>query len=610
MRIQIATPLLAATLAFAACGSSPPPKPSSAASSPDASARAKQLTSLYAEHFEKNLQLNPSEAQAYGDYRFNHLLENDLSDEHIRASKALNDEYLRKTQYISPDGLSREDTLSREFFIDTRLRQRQSESVPLHLLPVNQFYSRPNDFAVQGSGSGVHPFATEKDYRDFIAKTTAFDVWADTAIARMTEGMKSGIVLPKILIERTLPQLAAQFETANVKESTFYGPLNKLPDSMPEAAKLALVSDYEAAITGTVMPAYKKLHAFMATQYLKAGKAEHGLGALPGGDAWYAYLVSHHTTTDMTPEEIHTVGLSEVARILSEMDKVRQEVGFEGDLKAFFKHLTTDPRFFFANKEELMAAYKDIKVKIEGALPRFFDLAPKTAYEVRPVEAFREKNAAGASYQPGTADGSRPGVFYINTFNLKAQPRWGVETLSLHEAAPGHHFQISLQQEMSDAPKFQRFSDSTAFAEGWALYAESIGKELGLFTDPYQYFGRLSDEMLRAMRLVVDTGLHAKGWTRERAIEYMVTNSALALSDIEAEVERYMAIPGQAVSYKVGQLKISELRANAEKALDGAFDVREFHNQVLQSGSLPMSILESKIDLWVRSKLPGLHTSE
>jgi uncharacterized protein (DUF885 family) len=467
---------------------------------------------------------------------------------------------------------------------------------------VNQFYSRPNDFAVQGSGEGVHPFKNEKDYRDFITKTRAFDLWVDTAIVRMRQGMDQGIVLPKILIERVLPQLKAQFAEADLKKSTFYGPLNKLPDSISGEAREALIADYEVAIREVVAPAYKKLHDFMAADYLAKGKAEHGRNAIPGGDAWYQYLISHHTTTDMQADEIHEIGLAEVKRILEEMDQVRQTVKFKGDLKAFFAHLTSDKKYFFKSKEELVAGYEGLKETIDAILPKFFDVTPKTAYEVRPVEAFREKNAAGASYQPGTADGSRPGVFYINTFNLKAQPRWGMETLSLHEAAPGHHFQISIQQEMEDAPKFQRFSESTAFAEGWALYAESIGKEMGLFTDPYQYFGRLSDEMLRAMRLVVDTGLHAKGWTRDQAIAYMVDNSALAKTDIVAEVERYMAIPGQALAYKIGQLKITELRKFAEEELGERFDIRQFHNQVLLDGSLPMSILEEKIRDWVKEE--------
>jgi uncharacterized protein (DUF885 family) len=593
---------LALTLCLGACGTAQPRETKPIVSDNNAAEEASsELKQLFAEHYEAHLLLYPSTAQHTGDYRFNDRFENDLSDLHMAAAKKLNDEYLARAQAVDANLLDDKEKLRRDFFIDTRMRTREGEAIPRQLLPMNQFYSRANDFAVQGSGESVHPFKTEKDYRDFIAKSTEFAAWADTAIARMEEGKGQGIVLPKVLIERVLPQLKAQYSNKDLSKSTFYGPLKKIPDAITGDARASLTSDYEAAIRDVIAPAYKRLHDFMAADYLSQGTREHGRSAIPGGAAWYQYLIRQHTTTDMQAEEIHTIGLAEVKRIRSEMDQVRQTVTFKGDLKAFFAHLSSDDKFFFATKDELVAGYSGLKEKIDAKLPAFFDITPKTRYEVRPVEAFREKNAAGASYQAGTADGSRPGVFYINTFNLRAQPRWGMETLSLHEAAPGHHFQISIQQEMEDAPKFQRFSESTAFAEGWALYAESIGKEMGLFTDPYQYFGRLSDELLRAMRLVVDTGLHAKGWTREQAIQYMLDNSAMAKTDVTAEIERYMAIPAQALAYKIGQLKITELRSKAESALGESFDIRKFHNQVLLDGSLPMSILEAKIDGWIQT---------
>jgi uncharacterized protein (DUF885 family) len=587
-----------------ACGGSPS-STTSATNTPNEAHAAEAheaLNTLFEEHFEAHLRLNPSLAQSIGDYRFNHLMENNLSDEYIRESKELNDAYLEAAENINETLLTPEMALRRAFFIDIRKRHRLAESFPRHLLPINQFYSRANGFAVQGSGQGVHPFQKEKDYRDFIAKAKLFDTWVDTAIFRMKEGIEKKVVLPRILIERVLPQLKAQYAVKKLNESTFYGPLNKLPADIQGPERAALIADYEAAIKDIIMPAYKKLHDFMKAEYLPHGRATHGMKALPNGKAWYQYRIEDHTTTTMSAEEIHQIGVAEVDRIRKEMDQVRKQVAFKGDLSAFFKHLSTDDQFFFESKDELVAGYQALKDKIEAVLPEFFDVTPKTKYEVRPVEAFREKNAAGASYQSGTADGSRPGVFYINTYNLRAQPRWGMETLSLHEAAPGHHFQISIQQEMQDAPKFQRFSDSTAFAEGWALYAESIGKEMGLFTDPYQYFGKLSDELLRAMRLVVDTGLHDKGWTREMAIAYMLDHSAMAKSDVTAEVERYMAIPGQALAYKIGQLKITQLRTMAENALGSEFDIRQFHNQVLLDGSLPMSILEQKIKHWISSQ--------
>ncbi len=593
---------LALPLVLAACRSTPKAEgPRYTQSEVDSQAHA-SLQKMFEEHYEAHLLLYPSAAQHTGDYRYNDRFENDLSDEHLAASKKLNDDFLARALMTDTASLSAKEKLQLAFFVDTRERTRQGEAIPQELLPMNQFYSRANNFAVQGSGESVHPFKSEKDYRDFIAKSAEFDQWVDSAIQRMSEGMTKGIVLPKVLIERVLPQLEAQYGSADLSKSTFYGPLKNIPTSITGDAKAALIKDYEAAIRDVIAPAYKKLHDFMAGDYLAKGRSEHGRSAIPGGAAWYQHLIQVHTTTNMGAEEIHTIGLAEVARIRKEMEGVRDTVKFKGDLKAFFAHLSSEEQYFFSSKEELIAAYEGLKAKIDAALPKYFDITPKTAYEVRPVEAFREKNAAGASYQAGSADGSRPGVFYINTYNLKAQPRWGIETLSLHEAAPGHHFQISIQQEMKDAPKFQRFSESTAFAEGWALYAESIGRELGLFTDPYQYFGRLSDELLRAMRLVLDTGLHAKGWTREQAIAYMLDNSAMAESDVTAEIERYMAIPGQALAYKIGQLKISELRRNAEEALGSRFDIRQFHNQVLLDGSLPMSILESKISDWIQSK--------
>ena len=320
---------------------------------------------------------------------------------------------------------------------------------------------------------------------------------------------------------------------------------------------------------------------------------------MPDGEAWYAFAVAGHTTTDLKPDAIHQIGLAEVSRIRGEMGQVKEQVGFEGDLAAFFVHLQEAPEFYFEHEDDLIAGYVELQKTVNERLPRLFDVMPKADYEVRPVEKFRAKSAAGASYMSPSPDGSRPGVFYVNTFNLKAQPRYGMETLSIHEASPGHHFQISIQQEIESLPRFRRFGGYTAYVEGWALYAESIGKELGMFSDPYQYYGRLSDEMLRAMRLVVDTGLHAKGWTRERAIDSMKENSSMARTDIVAEVERYIAIPGQALAYKIGQRKISELRKRAEEKLGEGFDVKEFHNQILLDGALPLDVLDTKIDEWI-----------
>jgi uncharacterized protein (DUF885 family) len=398
-----------------------------------------------------------------------------------------------------------------------------------------------------------------------------------------------------------IPQLR-EIVTPRAEDSLFWGPINSMPAGFSAADKLRLVTAYSAALQNEVLPAYARLADFLERDYLPASRTTFGWSSLPDGDAWYRWRIRGATTIDMAPEKIHQLGLSEVARIRAEMLAVKDQVGFKGDLDAFFTFLENDPQFYFTNEQDLLDAYQQVKQRIDALLPKLFADFPRADYEIRPVEAFRAASAAGGSYQAPSADGKRPGIFYINTHNLRAQPKFGMETLSLHEAAPGHHFQIAIQQELTGLPRFRRFNGYVSYSEGWALYSESLGKELGVFTDPYQWYGRLADEMLRAMRLVVDTGLHAKGWSREQAIKYMLENSSMAESDVVAEVERYMVWPGQALGYKLGQLRITELRARAQAALGDKFDVREFHGQVLRDGALPMDVLSAKIDRWIASK--------
>jgi uncharacterized protein (DUF885 family) len=350
-----------------------------------------------------------------------------------------------------------------------------------------------------------------------------------------------------------------------------------------------------------VLPAYRRLRDFVRDEYLPKARDSVAWTALPDGQAWYAHLARTHTTTGLTPDQVHEIGLSEVARIRAEMDEVRRKVGFSGDLAAFFEFVGNDPQFFYTRGPDLIEAYGDVRKRVEASLPKLFSVFPKAGLEIREVEAFRAATAPGAFYQRPTADGSRPGVFYVNTYELKAQPKYGMETLFLHEASPGHHFQIAIQQELGNLPRFRRFGGYTAFGEGWALYAEFLGPELGLFADPYQYYGRLNDEMLRAMRLVVDTGLHAKGWTREQAVQYMLDNSSLAEHDVRSEVDRYIAWPGQALSYKVGDLRIQALRREAQDELGPKFDIRDFHREVLSDGSVPLDVLERKVGRWVEA---------
>ncbi len=561
------------------------------------------LNRLFEEYFEASLELDPISATFIGDHRYDHRLTNTISPQHIETALALEQRYLNEALKYQNVPLPDADRLSLEIFINDRRMAIEGAQFPAHLLPVNQLSSVPALMAVLGSGTSAQPFRSVEDYDRFLQRMDDYLKWSDQAIGNMREGIKHRYTYPRMLMEKVLPQLA-ELAVTDVEKSIFYQPIANMPEHIAQADRERLDKAYRDAITKKIAPSYQELHDYIRDEYLKSSRSSVAWSALPNGAKWYAYLAKLSTTTDLTPDAIHELGLREVARIRSEMEGVKKQVGFEGDLAAFFKFLQNDQRFYFSDADSLLEGYRELKRKIDARLPELFSDFPKASYEVRPVEAFRAQSAAGASYQSPSADGTRPGIFYVNTFNLKAQPKFGMETLSLHEAAPGHHFQIAIQQELENVPRFRRFGTSyVAYVEGWALYAESLGKELGLFSDPYQYYGRLSDEMLRAMRLVVDTGLHTRGWTREQAMQYMLDNSSMAASDVEAEVERYIAIPGQALGYKIGQIRIAEIRAKAERALGDTFDVREFHSQVLRDGNLPLSVLEAKIDRWIeRSK--------
>ena len=555
---------------------------------------------LVDQFFKDQIKLNPIMATYVGVNDYNDQFGGDLTEEYLKQRHDLNQSYLDQVRKIDRDDLSPSLQFSYDLFAYDRNIQLIGETYPDRWLPMNQFYNTVITMVQLGTGEGAQPFNTVADYNNWLSRLSGFIAWTKLAQQRMNEGIESKVVLPRVLVEKIIPQLQAQL-VAQPQDSIFYSPINNFPETFSEQDKAELTKAYQAMISEKLVPALADLKGYFETTYLPKSRATDGWWGLPNGKAWYQHYANYHTTTKMPVDEIHDIGLSEVARILSEMDKVREQVGFKGDLKAFFASLSSEPQYFFEERQDLVDGYMELKTQINKELPKYFNVMPVADYIVKPVEAFREKSAAGASYESPAVDGSRPGVFYINTYNLKAQPKWGMTTLSLHEAAPGHHFQIAIKQELKGVPEFQRFSGYTAFEEGWALYAEYLGIEMGLFNDPYQYFGKLSDEMLRAMRLVVDTGLHAKGWSREQAIQYMKDNSPMAESDIVAEVERYMAIPGQALSYKIGQLKIISLREKAEKALGDKFDLKGFHDQILITGSLPMAVMEQKIDHWITS---------
>lgn len=553
-------------------------------------------------YFDAQLALNPIAAVYMGDFRFNDKFVNSLTDEFLAQQHQTNTQYLKWVNDIDREKLNPARQISYDILKRDLQRSLQAESFPDRFIPFTQFYSLLSEMAQLGSGQSAQPFNTVKDYEDFAKRLSSFVQWIESAQVRLAQGIDNKIVLPRVLVTRILPQISAHI-VSDPRKSIYYTPLNTLPEQISTEDGERLRKLYRTIISEKVAPAYQSLYEFIAQEYMPASRTSAGYGALPNGASWYQFIANGHTTTQMPVEEIHQLGRKEVARILKEMDSVRVKVGFEGDLKAFFKHLSDDPSFHFKTKQQVIDGYTAYKDTIDKVLPQYFDVIPKAPYIVKAVEAFREKSAAGASYVTGSPDGTRPGTFYVNTYDLTAQPTWGVTTLSLHEAAPGHHFQLSLQQELEDLPEFQRFGGQTAFIEGWALYAEELGIEMGLFEDPYQLFGKLGDEMLRAMRLVVDTGLHAKGWSREQAIEYMLDNSSMAKSAVVAEVERYMALPGQALSYKIGQMKILDLRDKAKQQLGEKFDIKAFHNQVLLDGALPMAVLESKIDTWIASQV-------
>jgi uncharacterized protein (DUF885 family) len=449
----------------------------------------------------------------------------------------------------------------------------------------------------------MQPFKTVKDYDDFLKRLDGLVQWTDQAIVNMRTGIERGYMLPKVLVERTLPQLQAHV-VAKPEDSIYWGPIRNLPASFAPADRERLTAAYRAAIEQKVVPTYRRLHDFLQAEYLPKARTTDGMGGLPDGQAWYAYRVKRITTTGYTPEQIHQIGLDEVARIQAAMEGVMRQVGFKGTRAEFFRYINTDPKFFYSKPEDLIAGYVQIENEVNAQLPKLFETLPKADYEVRAVEAFREKSASAGSYQPASEDGTRPGIFYANTYDLRARPKRAMEALSLHEGNPGHHLQITIQREQRDLPRFRRFGFYTAYVEGWGLYAESepVGRALGRYTDPYQYFGQLEAELWRAIRLVVDTGLHAKGWTRQQVLDYAAANSAEAEARRVSEAERFMAIPGQALAYKIGQLKISELRARAEQALGPKFDVRKFHTAVLGDGALPLDVLEAKIDRWIETQ--------
>ena len=564
-----------------------------------------RLKKLFADSDEANLKRNPIAALFRGDFRYADRLGDYISDAYFAAERKAGENELRRLNGIDRAALSPTDQIAYDVFkwqTEINLRGLQPDMLALVAVrPIDHFNGFHTFYPDVASGQGAAPFKTLLDYENNLKRHREYIVLIDRAIGRFREGMKSGVVQPRLVVNNVIDQLNLQI-AQGVEGSTFYGPVNQFPEGISAADQSRLRADYAATIKLGIIPAYVRLRDFLKNEYLPVARDGVGLVAMPGGPKLYDYLIESNTTVKMSANEVHNLGLGEVARIRKQMDDIRVQTGFNGDLKAFFNYFRDDPKFQFSSKEDMRDTFLAIGRKVDERVREQFSTIPKSPLEIRPVPEYREKTDAGGSYNSGTPDGSRPGIFYYNSYDLPSRSKPESETLYLHEAVPGHHFQISLAQENEALPNFMRFGGNTAYAEGWGLYAETLWKELGVESDPYYRFGGLNDEMLRAMRLVVDSGIHAKGWTRDQSIQYMLDNSGMSRTDATAEVERYIAIPGQALAYKIGQLTILKLKARAQATLGDKFDPREFHAQVLMTGALPMAVLEKKIDDWIASK--------
>ena len=559
-----------------------------------------EIAQVFENYFQESLKLYPLQATSQGDLRYNDFLPNDLSDEFRTREKEFYTFYKSQLNNFPDQTLNENDLLSKKVLLwecDLSLKRLTFNE---QYTPINQMWTLQLTIGQYAAGLSAQPFKTVKDYNNWLKRIDDYLIWLETAEERMKQGIKNKIVLPKSLIKKVIPQLKTILNP-DLNQNLFFSPARQFPESFSDKDKSILTEKYTEMVLNKIIPAYKKISDFMSDQYLDAGRSSSGISAFEDGLDYYNYSIKLYTTTELTANEIHNIGLKEVAKISSEMEKIKTKVGFNGDLKSFFNHVRElDELIPFNEPQEVIDNFNKIHQKMTPQVNKLFGLQPKTPFEVRRTESFREASAS-AEYNPGSLDGTRPGIFYVPIPNIKEYNYFSDEDLFLHEAIPGHHYQISLQQENTSLPSFRKSLWYSSYGEGWALYSESLGEELGLYDDPYQYFGMLSAEMHRAIRLVVDTGLHTKGWSREKAIQYSLDNEAESEAGITSEIERYMANPGQALSYKIGQLKIRELRSIAEQKLGDKFDIKLFHEKVLESGCIPLQLLEEKINKWVSS---------
>jgi len=560
------------------------------------SATKQALDAFFAAQWERGLRESPENATYNGDKRFNDRW-SDNSIQAIGKREAEDRAALEQLRTIDREALAAADRLNYDTF------EWQLE----HAIAAQRFRGYLQPISHQGgiqTADGIAevlPFASIKDYRDWLARMAAMPEQVDQAIALMKEGVKAGSVPPKVVMERVPAQIAAQIVDEPAR-SPFYRPFTRFPDAVPESDRKALVADAQRTIREKVVPAYRTLQAYFNDEYLPKTRDSIAVTDQPDGADYYAYLAGYYTTTDLKPARIHEIGLKEVARIRAEMEKVKAETGFKDTLAEFFTYLRTDPKFFEKTPEALLERYRSVAKRIDPELVKVFHTIPRLPYGVRPIPDNIAPDTTTAYYMPGAADGSRPGYYYVNLYKPETRPTWEMIPLSLHEAVPGHHFQFARALELPDAPMFRRTAYFVAYGEGWGLYAERLGYDMGLYDDPYDRMGQLAYDMWRAVRLVVDTGMHSQGWSRDRAIEYFMDNSPKTRQDVVNEIDRYISWPGQALAYKIGQLKISELREKAARELGPKFDLRAYNDAVLETGSVPLDVLEKHIDAWIAAQ--------
>ncbi|RUO44213.1 DUF885 domain-containing protein [Aliidiomarina taiwanensis] len=561
------------------------------------------LADIFEDYFYADLALDPLQATYVGETQFNGELANTFSDTYRSQRQLLEEEFLMALDAVNYAQLSDADKLSYDLFQRERKIALERLQFPTHLLPLNQMYNYANQLARLGSGESAQPFDTYEDYQNWLNRMRAIpDIFLQIQ-ANLQQGLATDVTQPRIIMQRVLEQIRAHV-VEDVATSLYFQPLANFPEGFTQAQRTALTEAYVQVIENQVVPAYRALAEYIESEYIpRTRTTDIGLSHLPQGKEWYAFEVKRQTTTNLTPDEIHALGLAEVARIHQAIADIMDDVGFAGDLAAFFEFTRDNPQFHYASPEAMLADYQDFAAQVEARVLDLFheDMLPQAGYEIRRVEPFREQTASSGSYEVPAEDGSRPGIFYLNTYGLSARPTWAKGPLTLHEAIPGHHYQVALQREMTNLPRFRRYNVVVAFAEGWGLYTESLGDEFGLY-DSYDRYGQLIAELWRSIRLVVDTGIHWKGWSKQQVLDYMYANAPVKEARAVSEAERFIVLPGQALAYKVGMLKIHELRQRAQQRLADKFDVRDFHREVLRHGSIPLSVLEREIERWLDSE--------